>query len=144
MWRRALVVPTGAGADGDVSFRTEALIASWAMHTTGSTIKAVVSEDFYRAHVARHQSAANRWVVFVSDHVLIVSLLLLLRKRKLGLRLYGGALIAIVAGHVLFERNAQEELSALVKNPLASLAAERRFLAGMWHTGPAAFNPAVD
>jgi len=82
--------------------------------------------------------------VFVSDHVLIVSLLLLLRKPRLGLSLYGASLIAIVLGHVLFEHNAQEELSALVKDPLASLAAERRFLAGMWLKGPAGFNPAVD
>jgi hypothetical protein len=101
-------------------------------------------EGFYRAHVARHRSAANRWVVFIFDHVLLGSLLLALRRPKAGLSLYVVAFGVLVLGHAALERNLGRELEALLKDPLTSLRAERRFLAAMWRKGPSAFDPALD
>ena len=103
-----------------------------------------VSERFYRAHVARHGSAANRWLVFVFDHVLLASLLVSIRRPKVGLALYLVALAVLVMGHVVLERNFDQEATALLRSPLASLRAERRFVAAMWRTGPATFDPASD
>lgn len=103
-----------------------------------------MTDAFYRAHVARHRSAANRWVVFVFDHLLVGSLLLALRRPRQALSPWAVSLVAIVLGHLLFEHNASEELDVLVKHPSDSLAAERRLLLKMWRTGPYGFNPAVD
>lgn len=101
-------------------------------------------ENFYRAHVARHKSAGNRWVVFIFDHVLLGSLLLALRRPRAGLSLYLAAFGATVLGHALLERNLGQEVEAFVKDPLPSLRAEVRFLAAMWHKGPSTFDPALD
>ena len=101
-------------------------------------------EPFYRAHVARHCNAMNRWLVFIFDHVLLGSLLLTLRRPRAGLSVYIGAFSVLVLGHALLERNLRAELDALLSDPLRSLRAERRFLVSMWRTGPAAFDPALD
>jgi hypothetical protein len=101
-------------------------------------------ERFYRAHVAHPGSTANRWIVFVFDHVLLGSVLLALRRPKAGLSLYLVAFGLLVLGHAALERNLDEELTALLRDPVASLRAERRFLAAMWRKGPAAFDPAMD
>ena len=98
-------------------------------------------DAFYDAHIARNGSSLNRWVVFVGDHVLLGSMLLALKRPRSGLKAYGSALTALVLGHLVFERNLGQEVSALAKHPLLSLRAEGRFLRAMWRSGPSRFAP---
>ena len=91
-------------------------------------------DTFLIGYTARHDNAVNRWSVFVGDQVLMAGLLLgpLLRRPALLATAVVAGSAVIVGGHLVFERNLDEELTAFRRHPLWTVRADLLLIGGTW------------